>query len=98
MPLVEYLTAVQRQDLVECDRRRWLSSARFTVIEGDMSTFTVPPAPVRTWTSGFTRLSSLTVTLAALCLPLAAPQRLTGVALAALLAVLLVAFDALSDA
>jgi hypothetical protein len=97
LALVEYLTALQRQELVECDRRRWLSSARFTVIEGDMSTFTVPPAPVRSWSSGFTRLSSLTVTLTAVALPLGAPPRLTGVVLAGLIGVLLVAFDALSD-
>ncbi len=98
LALVEFLTALQRQDLVECDRRRWLSSARFTTIEDDMSTFTVPPAPVRAWSSGYTRLSSLVVALTALLLPLMATPRLGAIGLAAALSALFVAFDALSDA
>jgi hypothetical protein len=96
--LIEYLTALQRRDLVECDRRRWLSSGRFTTIEDDMSVFTVPPAPSRTWSSGFTRLASLTVSVTALLLPMTVPPRLGALALAAGFSALLVAFDALSDA
>lgn len=95
--LVARLAGLQRDALVEAERRQWLTTGRFTALEGNLCQVTALPSPDKSWTSGYTRLSSVVVTLTAWILPLAAPPRLAGLALAATVALLLIAFDALSD-
>lgn len=95
--LVERLVNLQRDALVEAERRHWLGAARFTALEQDLAHITHSPAPVKTWTSGYTRLTSLTVSVTAVMLPLAASVRTSGIVVGAFIGALLVAFDALSD-
>jgi hypothetical protein len=95
--LLDRLVALQRDALVEAERRGWLSAGRFATVEADLATLASLPEPARTWTSGFTRLSTVMVTLVALSLPWAAPPRLAGFAIGALIAAALIAFDALSE-
>ncbi len=95
--LLDRLVALQRDALVEAERRGWLSAGRFATVEADLAAIAALPEPARTWTSGFTRLSTVLVTLVALALPWAAPPRLAGLAIGALIGAALIAFDALSE-
>jgi hypothetical protein len=95
--LLARLIGLQRDALVEAERRQWLSGPRFTALEADLATLAEAPEPARTWSSGYTRLTSLTVAATALLIPLAASTRLSAIAVGTGVGMLLVAFDALSD-
>ena len=95
--LVARLAGLQRDALVEAERRQWLTAGRFTALEENLCRMNALPSPDKSWTSGYTRLSTVVVTGTAWLLPFAAPARISGLAVAAAIGLLLIAFDALSD-
>jgi len=95
--LVARLAALQRDALVEAERRGWLSGPRFGTLESNLSAMMEAPNPDRSWTGGYTRLSGLVVSITALLLPLSAPGRISAIGLGLFIGAALIAFDALSD-